>query len=492
MTPADRAIACWAAGRVVYSQDLAERTSVAPAPPGGPIPRLGATVALVSFAMLVVSLDQYIVIVALPDIGDGLGIDGQRLQAVISVNLIAAAGTTILGGRIADVHGRRRTLSAGLLIFALGSAMSAVAPHMLVLLTGRVAQGLGSALALPATVAIINNAVPGGRARNRALSLWSAAGAAGLAMGVLAGGILTHAFGWRSIFVSNLALAAVALAFVRRTVPADARSDARSTGDVAGATTITSGLSLLSYGLIQGPVDGWATPTIIGTLATGMAMLGVFALVERHSRWPLLPPRLRSAQRSVILALGLVFAGSFGAVLYVLSLDLQQIRRYDQLTVGVVLLIPTAAVIAGSALGGRVVSSWGPRRVLLSVLPVGVAGAIGLGYAAYVEASLIALVPGLIAVSAADGVTFTALFIAMTQGLPDEDQGIGAGLVSTATAVGGALGLALLVPILHGHDATGTPAPVGVRDALLVIALAITVMICLASRMPRPEAEPAP
>jgi MFS family permease len=447
---------------------------------------------LVSFAMLVVSLDQYIVIVALPDIGDGLGIDGQRLQAVISVNLIAAAGATILGGRIADAYGRSRTLTAGLFTFALGSGASAVAPDLLVLLTGRVAQGLGSALALPATVAIINNTVPAGRARNRALSLWSAAGAAGLAMGVLAGGVLTHAFGWRSIFASNLALAAVALAFVRRTVPADPRPASRSTPDLAGAITITFGLSLLSYGLIQGPIDGWATASIIGTLAAGTAMLGAFAHVERRSRSPLLPRRLRSAQRSLILALGLLFAGSFGAVLYVLSIHLQQTRHYGELAVGVVFLIPTGAVIAGSALGGRIVSSCGPRRALLVVLPVGAAGAIGLGFAAHVQAPLIALVPGLVAVSVADGVTFTALFIAMTQGLPDGDQGIGAGLVSTATAIGGALGLAVLVPIIHGPDATASPAPGGVGNALVMIALGIAIMVGLASRLSSPEARPDP
>ena len=206
-------------------------------PPGNPPgeKRRASALVLLAFAMLIVSLDQYIVVVALPEIGRELGYSTQTLQSVISAYAVASAGFLLLGGRAADLLGPRRIFVAGLTMYAVASLVGGLASEQGVLLGARAAQGLGGALVFPATLALINTTFPEGRERNRALAVWGGSGAAGLVIGVLLGGLLTHAFGWEAVFFVTVPLASAAALLAFALIPPDRARDPKRSFDVPGA-----------------------------------------------------------------------------------------------------------------------------------------------------------------------------------------------------------------------------------------------------------------
>ena len=342
--------------------------------------RRQATLALLAFAMLIVSLDQYIVVVALPEIGRDLGYSAQTLQSVISAYAVASAGFLLLGGRAADLLGRRRVFVAGLVLYGVASAAGGLATVPEVQLAARAAQGLGGALVFPATLSLVNTTFAEGRERNRALAVWGGAGAAGLVLGVLLGGVLTQAFGWEAVFFVNVPLIAVAIPAALRLIAADGPREAGRRFDVPGALSVTLGVTLLVFALVQGPEHGWGSPAIVAAGAAGALLLVVFALVERRSPDPLVRPRLlanRNLATAVVTAF--LFMATFGSLLYFLSLYFQDVRGYDALETGVAFLLPTAFVVAGSTLAGRVVTARGLRPTLVGALSTGVLGAVLLG-----------------------------------------------------------------------------------------------------------------
>src|SRR6201991_447245 len=219
-----------------------------------------AILTLLAFAMLIVSLDQYIVVVALPEIGRGLGYSTQTLQVVISAYAVASGGFLLLGGRASDLLGRRRVLVAGLALYAAGSLLGGLASTPELLLVARAIQGLGGALVFPATLALINTTFAEGPQRNRAVAVWGGTGAAGLVVGVLLGGVLTQAFGWESVFFVNVPLAGIALLLAFALIPADRGREAGPRFDLPGALTAALGITLLVFALVQGPALGWTSP----------------------------------------------------------------------------------------------------------------------------------------------------------------------------------------------------------------------------------------
>ncbi|MBV9383066.1 MAG: MFS transporter, partial [Streptosporangiaceae bacterium] len=229
--------------------------------------RRAARLALLSFAMLIVSLDQYIVVVALPEIRTGLGYSAQTLQAVISAYAIASSGFVLFGGRAADLLGPRRVLVTGLALYAVASAAGGLATVPLVQLGSRALQGLGGALVFPSTSAIINTTFAEGRDRNRALSVWGGAGAAGLVVGVLLGGVLTQAFGWQAVFFVNVPLAGAAIVLAFALIDADRARGAGRRFDLPGALSVTVAVTLLVSALVRGPDAGWGSPGIVAALA---------------------------------------------------------------------------------------------------------------------------------------------------------------------------------------------------------------------------------
>jgi len=445
-------------------------------------PRKTVTLALLAFAMLIVSLDQYIVVVALPEIGRDLGYSAQTLQTVVSAYAVASAGFLLLGGRASDLLGRRRVFVAGLMLYAVASLAGGLATAPEVLLGARATQGLGGALVFPSTLALVNTTFAEGHERNRAVAVWGSAGAAGLVVGVLLGGVLTHALGWESVFFVNVPLAVLAAVLAVRVIPADRERDRERSFDLPGALSATLGVTLLVFALVRGPDAGWGSPYVLASAAAGLVLLGVLVVVERASRDPLLPPRLLAGRElQVAMAIALMFSATFGTVLYFLSLYFQDVRGYDALETGVGFLLPTAFVVTGSALAGRMATRFGLRPTLVAALVLGAAGAAGLGLAMTPDGSYAALVPGLVALSLADGVVFTAMFIAAGTGVADRDQGVAAAIVSTASGIGAAVGLAALVLVANAN---------GLGDAVIVVAggIAATALIALALPPCRPTA----
>jgi MFS family permease len=430
--------------------------------------------------MLIVSLDQHIVVVALPEIGRALDYSPQTLQTVISAYAVASAGFLLLGGRASDLLGPRRVFVSGLALYAGGSSLGGLALTPEVLLVARAVQGLGGALVFPATLALVNTSFAEGAERNRALAVWGGAGAAGLVVGVLLGGVLTQALGWEAVFFVNVRLATIAVVLAFALIPVDRPREIGRRFDLPGALSATLGVTLLVFALVQGPNLGWGSPGIIASAAGGLLMLVAFAVIERRGRDPLLPPRLL-ANRNLALAVAIAFLfwATFGSVLYFLTLYFQNVHDYDALETGVGFLLPTAVVVAGSALAGQVATRCGLQPTLVAALTVGALGAVALGLAMSPNASYPALIPGLVLMSVGDGVVFTTMFIAAGTGVDDREQGVASGIASTSTSAGAAVGLALLVLVAdHGTDGrTGETLRIATADglstAVLVIAAAI-------------------
>src|SRR5215212_3357912 len=247
---------------------------------------------LASFAMLIVSLDQYIVVVALPDIGRALGYTAQNLQLVVSAYAVASSGFLLVGGRAADLLGRRRMLATGLILYTVASLAGGLATGPGTQLAGRVVQGLGGALVFPATLAVVTTTYAEGRERNRALGWWGAAGAAGLVVGVLLGGVLTRYLGWSWVFFVNVppVVAALVLTFV--VVPPDGPRDRTGRFDLAGALTAMAAVTLMLWALVQGPDLGWTAAGVLGPAALGLVLAGAFTRIERRAADPLVPRAL--------------------------------------------------------------------------------------------------------------------------------------------------------------------------------------------------------
>jgi MFS family permease len=455
-----------------------------------------ATLALLAFAMLIVSLDQYIVVVALPEMKRGLGFSEQTLQSVISAYAVASAGFLLLGGRAADLLGRRRLLVTGLVLYACGALAGGLAGTPTVLLAARATQGLGGALVFPATLSLVNTTFAEGRERNRAVAVWGAAGAAGLVVGVLLGGLLTRAFGWEAVFFVNVPLVTVAIVLAFRLVPPDRQREPGRHLDLPGALSATLGLTAVVYALVEGPTAGWGSATVRSAAAASLLSLGAFAAIERHSRDPLLSSRLLANRNlAVAVAIAFLFWATFGSVLYFLTLYLQDVHQYDPLATGAGFLLPTAVVVTGSALAGRLASRFGLRSTLVGALGIGALGAVALGLVMSADGSYPALIPGLVAISVGDGVVFTLMFIAAGTGVPDQEQGVASAIASTSTSVGAAVGLAVLVLVanagtdgLAGEELRAATAD-GLGAAVLVIAAGILATALVALNL-RPGTSP--
>jgi EmrB/QacA subfamily drug resistance transporter len=444
--------------------------------------------ALLGFANLIGALDQYIVVVALPDIGRDLGYSAQTLQSVISAYAVASGGFLLLGGRAADLLGPRRVFITGLALYAGASLVGGLASTPEALLAARAVQGLGGALVLPATLALVNTTFAEGRERNRALAVWGGTGAAGLVVGVLLGGVLTHALGWEAVFFVNVPLASLAALSALAVLPVDRERDRARGFDLPGAVTATAGVTLLVFALVQGPKLGWTSPGILASFVAAALLLGALVMIERRSRDPLVPPRLVTNRNlATASAIAFLFTATFGSVLYFLTLYFQNVHGYDALETGIGFLLPTGFVLAGSALAGRLVTRCGLRVSLVAALATGAVGALALGLAISPDGSYTALVPGLILLSIADGLVFTTMFIAAGTGVADGEQGVASAIATTSAAVGAAVGLAVLVLVANSGtdglvgEALRSATADGLHSAVLVVAggIAATALVAL-------------
>ncbi|WP_406284190.1 MFS transporter [Embleya sp. NBC_00896] len=476
-----------------------DRTTSGPDTPARGAPT-GLTLAILAAAQFVVALDYNIVYVALPEIGSGLGFTAQSLQWVVSSYAVTFGGLLLLGGRLVDRIGARRMFALGVALFGLACLVGGFAGNPGVLLAARALQGVGAAMLAPATLSLINTGFAEGVERTRALAIWSAAGSAGLAAGALLGGVLTELGGWRWVMFVMVPAAAAILFAAPRVLAADRPTAAGRGGlDVPGVLLATAGSTLLVFGLVSGPDAGWVSLRGVGAIAAGAVLLGLFVLVERRTRDPLVPLRL-FGNRSLVVAMAaiLVFQSGLGGAYYVFTTYLQNGLGYSALKTGLAFLpVTVLSVVAGMRLGPALIGSRGLRFTLfVGMLANGLGiGALALGMSA--DGSFVALLPGILVWGLGGGVTFTAMFVTAASGVAAREQGIASALATTAQQLGGAAGLAVLIAIANAHLATDTaPAPEdlidGLRAAGLVAAAASILGAFLAFALRRPAAAASP
>ena len=399
-------------------------------------------------AQFMVVLDISIVNVALPSIKTDLHFSQESLQWVITAYSIFFGGFLLLGGRLADLFGRRRLLMAGLALFTVSSLLNGLAWSEASLIAFRCLQGLGAAMMSPAALSILTTTFQEGRERNRALGIWGAVAGSGGAVGVLLGGVLTSAFSWPWIFFVNVPVGAAALAITPALVRESRAELPYRYFDLAGAATITAGLMLLVYGMTRATQHGWGTPATVGLLAASLVLIVSFFVIESRSKAPLLPLRifrLRTLTGSNLAAL--ITSGSVFSQFFLLTLYMQQVLHYSALKTGVAYIGLTLTTIAFSAVSQGLVTRLGVRRVL----PTGLAlSAVALVLYAQVPVHghyFRNLFPGFIISGLGLAFAFIPMSIGALTGVRQADAGIASGLISTSQQIGGAIGVAAATTI---------------------------------------------
>jgi EmrB/QacA subfamily drug resistance transporter len=413
---------------------------------------------IICLAQFMVVLDATIVNVALPHIQTALGFSEASLQWVINAYTLVFAGFLLLGGRAGDLLGRKRLFLIGLVVFTVASFLNGISTSSGMLIGFRALQGFGAALISPAALSIISTTFAEGKERARALGVWAAIAIGGSAVGLVLGGALTQAFSWRWIFFVNVPVGIFAFIAALRLVPESKDEHAHKGYDIAGAVTVTGGLMLLVYGLVNSATHGWGSTQTIVAFVLAFALLASFIVIEQRSAEPLVRLsifRVRSLL-TANLSMFLAFSGIF-AVFFFNTLYIQKVLGFGPLKAGVAFLPFSAGVMISAGLA----SSFAPR---IGVRPVAAAGMvltiIGMLLFARmpVDGSYAAdVLPGMLLSSLGMGAIFMPLTLVATTGLDNEDQGLASGLFNTSQQVGGALGLAILSTIAASHT-PGTSA----------------------------------
>lgn len=304
--------------------------------------RLGWSLFILSIAHVLLGLDFNIVYVALPEIGAELGFSQQTLQLVVSAYIVAFGGFLLLGGRISDLLGKRKTFVNALIIFAAASLVGSFANNVGTVILARAIQGLAGAFLFPSILSLINSLFEEGRQRNRAVSIWSLAGSSGLALGSLLGGVLVSTWGWTSVFFVNVPLGLLLAAGALIVIPADAKNTKKRIFDLPGAITATVGVTLFVFVLVQGPEIGWTSMPMIISLIASVIFLCAFAIIESRSSDPLMPLKLlKNRNLTIGMMLTAVFMGTFMAIPYFLTVLFQHSYGFSALQTGFAFLVPT-------------------------------------------------------------------------------------------------------------------------------------------------------
>ncbi|MGW3728690.1 DHA2 family efflux MFS transporter permease subunit [Streptomyces sp. NPDC000851] len=416
-------------------------------------------VVLACAGQFLVVLDVSVVNVALPSMRADLGLSGSGLQWVVNAYAIAFAGFMLLGGRAGDLYGRKRMFLVGLALFTLASLAGGLAREGWELLAARAVQGLGAAVLAPSTLTILTAAVPEGAARARAIATWTAVGAGGGAAGGLVGGLLVDGLSWRWVLLINVPIGAVVLFGALRWLPESRAGDGRRL-DLPGALLVTAGLGALAYGISQTEASGWTAAATLVPLVAGLALVGLFLLVEARTAAPLMPLGLlgRRAVSSANVAMFLSGAAMF-CMWYFMTLYAQNVLGYTPLEAGLALVPSSLAVVAGSKLAPRLMRRAGERNV--AVLGTVVA-AVGFGWQSTIGAEgaylTAIMIPGVLMMLGA-GLAATPLAALATSGAPAGEAGLVSGLINTSRTMGGSLGLAVMSTIAAARtEGGGGPA----------------------------------
>ncbi|WP_224391185.1 MFS transporter [Pseudonocardia sp. ICBG1293] len=436
---------------------------LSPAPPA-------AVLALLSLAQFMTAIDFDIVFVALPEIGRRLGFSERSLQTVVSAYTVVFGGCLLLGGRAADRLGARRVFLTGTVLFGGSSLVAGLATGPAMLVAARAAQGLGAALLTPSTLKLITTHFAEGAPRNRAMSVWGAAGASGAAVGALGGGVLTSAVGWEAVFLVNVPLMAVALAAAPVLLAGDPVPSGTRGFDLPGALLVTAGAASVVSGLVSGPGSGWTSAPGGGALLVGLVLLGAFVLVEARTRDPLVPRRIIT-DRNVLAAVVVVFVfmGTVGTLYYLFTTYLQDVLGYSPLAAGLAFLpLSLCSVAASVVLVPFVLGRLGIRGTLVVGMTGVALSMVAMALGMSVGATYWATLPAVLVWGTFAGLSFPPLFVAVSTGVPAAQQGVAAALASTSQYIGSAVGLAALVAVATtGRGPAPDPATVvsGLRAA---------------------------
>jgi EmrB/QacA subfamily drug resistance transporter len=426
--------------------------------------RKWVALALLALAQFVVVLDASIVNVALPSIGTALDFSQDNLSWVVNAYTLTFGGFLLLGGRLADLVGRRRMFMAGLAVFGLGSFLGGIAGSQGFLVAARGLQGLGAALIAPAALSLVTTIFAEGAERNRALGVWGAVGGAGGAAGVLLGGILTE-IDWRLVLFVNVPAAIAVIALAPRLLLESKADTEVTTFDVPGAVAVTAGLALLVYALVDATSAGWTSATTLGRLAGAAFLIAVFVVIEKRTRHPLMPFRIfRLRTLSAANVAGLLTGMSLFSMFLFITFYLQYVLGYSALKTGLGYLPLSFAIIFAAGAASQLVTRAGFKPTLLGGL---VLVAVGLYWFSLIDpdGSYLADVLGpSIVCGAGLGFTFVPVTIAAMTGTTGEEAGLASGLINTSQQIGGALGVAILVSISTSRIADFGPVAVTQRN----------------------------
>jgi EmrB/QacA subfamily drug resistance transporter len=447
-----------------------------------------ALLLLVCLGQFMVILDVSIVNVALPSIKDGLGFSTVGLQWVLNGYTLTFAGFLLLGGRAADLFGRRRMFVAGILVFSGASLLCAVSTSAGMLLAARAVQGIGGAITSPATLAIITTSFDEGVPRNRALGIWGAVGAIGATSGVLLGGVLTETLGWPAIFLINIPIGLAVVLFAPRLVPEGRSEQENRHFDLLGAVLVTLGMTALTYGIVTTDRLSWGSPGVLAPLAAGVALLAAFAIYESGiASAPLMPLgvfRLRTL-RAANVAIFLLYAAIFGFWFFQ-SLYMQGTLHYSALTTGLAFVPMTLAVAAGATLAPRLGRLIGSRVVLAAGLLSAAAGELLLTGVRPGGTYLAQILPGGLLGAFGLGASLVPATIIAVQGVPAATSGLASGVLNTSRFVGAALGLAVLTTIATSNTqsevASGTSPATALTDGFQ-LQFGVGAAFCLAGAL---------
>ncbi len=446
-------------------------------------------------------VDASIVNVALPSIRRSLDFSVEGLQWVPSGYLLTYGGFMLLGGRAADLIGRRRVLASGIVLIAVSSLLGGFATTSGVLIAARLAQGLGAAFTLPAALSILTTTFVEGKDRHTALGVWGGIGGLASAAGVLLGGVLTEEFGWRWVMFVNPIACVVVLAGVFRLLPAGGGQERRGAFDLPGAFLATGGMLLLVYSLVKAPTVGWGDLRTIGGLAVAVVLLAAFAVNEQRHRNPLAPLsifRINGLGFSNVTQL-VAFAG-FLALFFFVTLYMQNVLGFSAIQSGLAYLPLCFAIAITAGVVSQLLTRIGTRPIIVTGAVIAAGGLYLLSRIPADGTYLADVLPGLLVLSVGGGAVFVGVVTAANAGVPADKAGLAAALLNASQQLGGALGLAILTAVassrtqdlLAAHEPAGVALTAGFHRALLVGSAIVLASAVVALRATNTRGEALP
>lgn len=417
----------------------------------------GLALLVLAISQLIMALDYTIIFVAMPSLGEELGFSANHLQWVVSAYSLAFGGFLLIGGRLSDLIGRRKMFMIAMSLFGLGSLLGGLADSQFMLIIARGLQGLGGALLSPATLSLIMSNFEEGAERNRAMSIWAAMGGVGLSLGLLLGGVLTSFIGWEATFFVNVPIALFTLLLAPAVLKESEASSGRKHFDIAGTISVTAGMILVVYYLIQSPVSGWLSASTLPLVLIGAALLVSFVVIEKRSKGPLINFRMfRNRNLTGAALVAFLFSASFGTLYYFLTLYTQNVLHFSAIQSGFAFLPLTLSAFLGAKIITPMLAKAGVAGTIASGMGLG-----GIGFLLLTQLSASGnawgVIPGTIIIGLGQALVFTTMFIAGSTGVDPSEQGVSSAVINTGQQIGGAIGLAVIMAIISatlGSNAT--------------------------------------